>query len=155
MFEQQCPDALVLVGIDHEKSKFRLSRTHHDVSCAADDPGLAVFLDDSDQPDVIDKVDVCEEGDLLFRKTSPRAKEPPLQGLGSGAGDGCQHVVAILWPKRANFDLATVSRLFDCRIQSESCHRSPLSQGQMVERVASCGLFRMIPLFCPSLIPSS
>jgi hypothetical protein len=78
MAQKSRADALSLVGVDHGKSDFGLSRLLHDVASARDNRRMCIFIDDSDQGDMIDEVDVQIKRCLILTKLTADREEPPL-----------------------------------------------------------------------------
>src|SRR5215471_19206907 len=67
---QHRSDSIALVGIDDNECQLSLTRLHDDVASACNDHTLAAFVDFPNECNVIDEIDVHEEGDLLFGEAS-------------------------------------------------------------------------------------
>ena len=72
---QRPADSLALVRVDHRECDLGLAGLIDDVASAADDHGLAAFLDHGDQGDVTDEVHVHEVGDFLVEKCRFKPKK--------------------------------------------------------------------------------
>jgi hypothetical protein len=70
MVHEQCADALSLVAVYHSERDLCPPGLHDDVTRSTYNHGPATFVKDRYESQVVDKVDVQEEGDFSFRKAS-------------------------------------------------------------------------------------
>src|SRR5271156_809343 len=70
--------SLALVFVDDRKSHFGLSRPHDDIASAADNCRLAALFGHCHQSHMIDKVDIHEKRNLLFRKLALSSEETAI-----------------------------------------------------------------------------
>jgi hypothetical protein len=66
MPHQQCADALPLMLVYHGERDLRPSRLHDDVTRSTDNHWSAAFVQDGYERQVVDEVDVQEEGDFIL-----------------------------------------------------------------------------------------
>jgi hypothetical protein len=96
MAHQHRTDTLSLVLVDHGKSDLGLPRLHDDVPSAPHDHRSPAFFRHGDQGNVVDEVDGREERDLLLGKAAFDGKETAVEGLRTGAADGCNELVPVV-----------------------------------------------------------
>ena len=65
-----------------------------------------------DEGDVIGKVYIHEIGDFLLREAAFDHEEAALQRLRTSAADRRQHVILVVGPQRADFDVSSVAQAF-------------------------------------------
>src|SRR6185437_2539979 len=104
MPRQQCTNALPLIGIDYDEGDLGFAGLGHDVASAADDGERTALLDFRDERDMIDKVDVHEEGLFLLRKSPSGHEEAAPQRLRVGTIDRCEHLGLVVGPQCADLD---------------------------------------------------
>ncbi len=105
--------ALALIAVDDDESDLRSAGFNYNIAPATHDGRAAIFVSKCDQRDMIAEVDLHEEVDFLLREAALHREKAPLQRLGACALDCGEHVVLVVRPKRPDFNLASIAKLFD------------------------------------------
>src|SRR5439155_20200313 len=106
---QQRAYALPLIIVDHDKGDLGLAGLDDDVASAADDALAPILLGERDQGHMIGEVDIHKEGDFFLREAALERKETSSQRLRACTADRGEHVVLVVGPQRADFDIAAVA----------------------------------------------
>ena len=119
---QDRSEPLSLAVVDHRKSDFGPAGVCHDVATAAYNRLPSVRLCYSYQRHVIDEVDIEEKVDLLFAEFAANGEEAAEQGLRAGMCNRGKEGIAVVRPRRTDFDPSSVAERLDYGVARRMRH---------------------------------
>src|SRR5262249_34940970 len=108
--------AAALVFVNHGEGYLGASGLRDDVPPAADDHSSAALIHYCNQGNVVDKVDVGEKCDFLFREAAFDGKEAAEQRLWASLAYRCKHFGLVAGTNGTDLYSAPIASPLDCRI---------------------------------------